>query len=123
MTEDRILIEGLTARCIIGVNHDERTEKQDVVMDLTLYADLAGAARTDAIGDAVNYREVKKKVLSFVEASSFQLLETLAEGIASVCLGHKGVERVTVRVDKPSALRFARTVGVEITRRALSRAK
>lgn len=116
MTGDRILIEGLTARCIIGINHDERRERQDVLIDIDLYADMRAPGRSDDIKDAVNYRDIKKKVLGFVESSSFHLIEALAEEIARVCLEHPSVERVRVRVDKPSALRFTRTVGVEISR-------
>lgn len=116
MTGDRILIEGLTARCIIGVNHDERRERQDVVIDIDLYTDMATPGRTDDINDAVNYREVKKKVLAFVETSEFFLIEALAEAISRLCLEEPSVEKVRVRVNKPLALRFARTVGVEITR-------
>ena len=116
MAGDRILIEGLCARCIIGVNNDERTERQDVVIDIDLYTDMATPGRTDDINDAVNYKEVKKKVLALVESSSFFLIEALAEAISRLCLEDEAVERVRVRVDKPLALRFAKTVGVEITR-------
>lgn len=116
MTGDRILIEGLCARCIIGVNHDERRERQDVIIDIDLYTDMKKPGRTDNIEDAVNYRDIKKKVLGFVEASEFFLIEALAEGISKLCLEAPSVEKVRVRVDKPMALRFARTVGVEITR-------
>lgn len=116
MTGDRILIEGLCARCIIGVNHNERTELQDVVIDIDMYTDMSVPGRTDSITDAVNYKEVKKKVLGFVESSQFFLIEALAEAIAKLCLEDPAVEKVRVRVDKPLALRFAKTVGVEITR-------
>lgn len=116
MAGDRILIEGLCARCIIGVNKDERTEKQDVVIGIDLYTDMEVPGRTDDIKDAVNYREVKKKVLRLVEGSSFFLIEAMAEAISKLCLEEEAVEKVRVRVDKPMALRFARTVGVEITR-------
>lgn len=116
MAGDRILIKGLSARCIIGVNSDERTERQDVVIDIDLYTDMAVPGRTDDINDAVNYREVKKKVLALVESSRFFLIEALAEAITKLCLEDEAVEKVRVRVDKPLALRFARSVGVEITR-------
>jgi len=116
MTGDRILIEGLCARCIVGVNHDERRELQDVVIDIDLYTDMSVPGRTDSITDAVNYKEVKKKVLGFVESSQFFLIEALAEAISKLCLEDPAVQKVRVRVDKPLALRFAKTVGVEITR-------
>ena len=113
---DRILIRDLGARCIIGVNDEERRTKQDVVINLALYADLRPAGRSDRFADAVDYRAIKKQVLQRVESSEYFLLEALAEEIAAVCLTHPGVRRVRVRVDKPSALRFARSVAVEIRR-------
>ena len=113
---DKILIKDLLARCIIGVNADERREKQDVVINVALYTDLRPAARSDDFQDAVDYRAVKKSILAEVEQSQYYLVEALAERIAEVCLKHPGVQRVQVTVEKPSALRFARSVGVEITR-------
>ncbi len=115
---DRILITDLRARCIIGVNPDERREKQDVVINLSLSADLEKAGRSDRFEEAVDYRAIKKAVLALVEDSKFFLVEALAEAIAGVCLRAAGVTRVQVRVEKPSALRFARSVGVEIVRPA-----
>ncbi len=114
---DRILIRGLTARCIVGLNPEERREKQEVAVTLALYTDLARAGASDLPGDGIDYRAVKKQVLALVERSEFHLLEALAEAIARVCLEFPLVQEVEVRVEKPSALRFARTVGVEIARR------
>ncbi len=64
----------------------------------------------------VDYRAVKKCILSEVEQSQYYLVEALAERIAGICLENPGVQRAQVTVEKPSALRFARSVGVEITR-------
>ena len=113
---DRIHIRDLRARCIVGTNPEERVNPQDVVINLTLHADLRRAGASDQIADTVDYRAVKKDVLALVEASSYQLIERLAERIAEVCLAHTGVRRVCVLLEKPGALRFARTVGVEIVR-------
>ncbi len=113
---DRIAIRDLAARCIVGINDDERREKQDVVVDLVIHADLRRAARSDAFEDTVDYRAIKKRVLSMVEGSSFRLLEALAEAIAQACLEFRGVEHVDVSVEKPGALRFARSVAIEVTR-------
>jgi FolB domain-containing protein len=74
------------------------------------------AARSDRFEDAVDYRAIKKRVLAMVEGSQCFLIECLAEKVAEVCLQNAKVERVTVRVSKPSALRFAKSVAVEITR-------
>lgn len=113
---DRILISDLTARCIIGVNDDERREKQEVVINISLRADLRKAGQTDKFADTVDYRAIKKRVLALVEDSQCYLVEALAEAVAAACLEQRAVQQVTVRVEKPSALRFARSVGVEITR-------
>ncbi len=113
---DRIHICDLLVRCILGINDSERREKQDVLINLTIYADMRKAGKSDRIEDSVDYRALKKRVLGLVESSQFFLEEALAEAIAELCLGQQGVQRVDVRVDKPNALRFARSVAVEIAR-------
>ena len=114
---DRILIKDLRARCIIGVDAEERGEKQEVLINLALSVDARKPGRSDRFEEAVDYRHLKKQVLAMAEASQFHLVEALAERVAEICLAQAGVEAVRVRVEKPSALRFARSVGVEITRR------
>lgn len=113
---DRILICDLAARCVLGVGDEERREKQEVLINLALAADLRPAANSDRFVDAVDYRAIKKRVLALVEGSAYHLVEALAEAIAATCLEDARVTAVTVRVDKPGALRFARSVAVEITR-------
>lgn len=113
---DRIIISDLKSRCIIGVNEEERREKQDVSVTISIYADLSKPGRTDSFEDAIDYRALKKRVIRLVEESKFFLLEALAEAVANACLATPGVAKVQVRVDKPSALRFAKTVAVEIVR-------
>ncbi len=113
---DKIHIRDLKLHCIIGINENERTEKQDVIINVTLYADLKKASSSDNIDDSVDYKIMKKNIISMVEKSSFFLIEKLASEIANLCLGNKMVKIVTVTLDKPRALRFARSVAVEITR-------
>jgi len=113
---DRIVIEDLLIRCIVGINEDERENKQDVVVNLTLSADMSKAGETDSIENAVNYRSVTKRIIEHVEGSSFLLVEALATSIARIIVTEFTVERVRVKVEKPGALRFTRTVGVEIER-------
>jgi D-erythro-7,8-dihydroneopterin triphosphate epimerase len=113
---DRIHISDLLVRCVLGINDRERQERQDVLINLTIYADLRRAGKSDRIEDAVDYRALKKRVLAMVESSHYFLLEALADAVAELCLDHPGVHRVEVRVDKPNALRFARSVSVEIMR-------
>lgn len=115
---DKITIQDINMRCIIGVYPDERREKQDVVVTVTLYADLSRAGRSDDVNDTVDYKSVKQAIVDLVENSSYQLVEALAQAIAEACLRFAGVKQVDVRVEKPGALRFARTVAVEISRPA-----
>jgi len=113
---DRIHIRDLGARCIVGINPEERVNKQDVNINLTMHADLSQAGASDAIEDTVDYKSVKKELLAMVEASEYLLIERLAERIAEIALRPALVQRVDVSVDKPGALRFARSVAVDITR-------
>ncbi|MGA2092333.1 MAG: dihydroneopterin aldolase [Sedimentisphaerales bacterium] len=113
---DKIRINDLLLRCIIGINDWERTQKQDVIINVTLYADLNKPCQTDNLKDSVDYKEIKKEIIAMVESSSFNLIERLAGEIAKICLAHPLVRAVQIRVDKPGALRFAKSVGVEIFR-------
>jgi dihydroneopterin aldolase/D-erythro-7,8-dihydroneopterin triphosphate epimerase len=113
---DMIHIRDLLLRTIIGINEEERRNRQDVLINVTLYADTRAAGLSDEIDDAVNYRTITKQIIKLVEESSFFLVEKLAAEIAGICVKDPRVERARVRVEKPGALRFARSVGVEIER-------
>jgi len=115
-TPDIIRITDLQIRCIIGINPEEREQKQDVIFNIALYANTQKAGQTDDINDTVNYKILKKKILSMTEGSSYYLIERLAEEAAAICFTDPKVDAVSVRVDKPGALRFAKSVSVEITR-------
>jgi FolB domain-containing protein len=114
---DRILISDLLVRCIIGVRDEERRDKQDVLINLSLSADLRKAGKSDRLEDSVDYRALTKQILSMAESSQFHLVEALAQAVADICLEHPSVQEATVKVEKPGALRFARNVGIEIVRR------
>lgn len=114
---DCIRIHDLLVRCILGINDSERRERQDVVINLSIYTDLRGPGKSDRIEDTVDYRSLKKRVLAMAESSQYFLVEALADAVAELCLGQQGVQQVGVRIEKPNALRFARSVAVEITRK------
>jgi FolB domain-containing protein len=115
---DRILIKNLLLRGILGIKPDEREKLQDILINLELVADLKVAGLSDAIDDALNYRSVTKDVIALVEDSAFHTVEKLATEIARLAILRHGAAAVTVMVEKPGALRFAESVGVEITRTA-----
>jgi D-erythro-7,8-dihydroneopterin triphosphate epimerase len=114
--QDKIYINDLQLSCIIGVNDLERTQKQDVIINVALYADLNKPCQTDNLADSVDYKKIKKEIIAMVENSSFNLIERLADEIAKICLAHSLVKAVQVSIEKPGALRFAKSVGVEIFR-------
>lgn len=113
---DRIYIEDLKLSCIIGINEDERLNQQDIVINITIFADLSKACQTDNIKDTVDYKKLKTTIVAMVRNSSYYLIERLADHIARICLEIPLIEKVIVKVDKPLALTYARTVRVEITR-------
>jgi FolB domain-containing protein len=114
---DRISVEGLRARTIVGVHEWERRERQDVSIDLDLEVDLGPAATSDDLAETVDYGALSRAVVAFAETSRCHLLERLAGSIADLVLEHSArVHAVTVRVDKPNASRLARTVAVRLRR-------
>ncbi|MCF7837286.1 MAG: dihydroneopterin aldolase [Candidatus Marinimicrobia bacterium] len=115
---DCIYLRDLTLRCLIGINPDERIHEQDVIINLALRGDFSAAGQSDDIAEALDYKSVKLAVLEHVRASRCGLLERLATEIATLCLRiAPRLKEVTVTVDKPGALRYTRSVAVEITRR------
>ena len=114
---DEIRIKDLQLRCIVGVYPEERREKQDVVIGVRMETDLGAASRSDELADTVDYKAIKKRIVTAVEASTYQLIERLAGRVAELCLEDPGVQAVEVEVEKPGALRFARTVSVTVRRR------
>jgi FolB domain-containing protein len=117
MSLDRIHIEDLAVTGIVGINPDERVTPQDVMVNVTMWVDTRPAAESDAIEDAVNYRTVAKAMIAHVESGEPMLVERLAAELAEICLdADDRIERVDVKVEKPGALRHARSVGVAITR-------
>ncbi|MEX2143386.1 MAG: dihydroneopterin aldolase [Anaerolineales bacterium] len=113
---DKIIITDLLVRAIIGVNDWERELSQDILINVEITADLSKAGVSDNLDDSVNYRTVSKKIIAHTETSQRLTVEALAADLAAICLEEQGVLAVRVRVEKPGALRFARSVGVEIER-------
>ena len=113
---DKIFIHALKTEAIIGIFDWERQVKQTVLIDLELGADIRTAALSDSIDDTLNYKALAKRVLSFVGASQFHLVEALAENIAMLILEEFGVAWVSVVLSKPGAVRSSRDVGIAIER-------
>jgi FolB domain-containing protein len=113
---DQIFIRDLLVRGIIGINDWEREKLQDILINITLYADLRPAGESDNLDLSVNYRTITKKAMAHAETVGRFTVEALANDLAAICLEDQNVQKVCVRVEKPGAARFARSVGVEIER-------
>ena len=113
---DTIFLHGLRVPAVIGIWDWERKIRQIVSIDVEMGTDIRPVAATDNIENSLNYKLVAKRLQQFVGDSSFQLVETLAEGIAEIVLGEFDVRWVEVRVNKPGAIRGASDVGVAIYR-------
>jgi 7,8-dihydroneopterin aldolase/epimerase/oxygenase len=113
---DTIFLNDLRVKTIVGIWDWERRMRQTVSIDLEMGADIRKAARTDSIDDTLDYKCIAKRIQQFVEDSSFQLVETMAEKIAATVLHEFDVPWIVVRVNKPGAIRGSRDVGVQIRR-------
>ncbi|MEN6483078.1 MAG: dihydroneopterin aldolase [Anaerolineaceae bacterium] len=113
---DQILIKDLLVRGVIGISELERSQPQDILINIVLFTDTQKAGETDDIQDCVNYRTVSKKIFAYAEKANHFTVEALANQIAKICLATPLVAGVRVRVEKPGAVRFSRSVGVEIER-------
>ncbi len=113
---DKVIIKNLLARGIIGVNDWERKHAQNILINVTLFTDTRRAAETDDINDCVNYSTMSAKLLAHAESAKRLTVEALANDLAGMCLEETGVQKVIVRVEKPGAVKFAESVGVEIER-------
>ena len=114
--KDIVYIKDLRVKTIIGIFDWERETKQEVSIDIEFPFDCKKASMNDSIEDTIDYKKICKAVIKFVEASSFQLQETLIEGIADLIKNNFEVETVKLRISKPGALRGAKDVGIIIER-------
>jgi FolB domain-containing protein len=113
---DQIIIKGLLVRGVIGITERERERPQDILINVVLFTDISRAAETDLIADCIDYSKIAKKLFAHAEKVERQTVEALASDLARLCLEENGVQGVRMRVEKPGAVRFSRSVGVEIER-------
>ncbi|MDT4761782.1 dihydroneopterin aldolase [Sphaerochaeta sp. PS] len=113
---DQVCIRNLVARGIIGINDWEREKPQEIMINVVLFADLHAAGKSDNIQDSVNYRTIAKKLLLHAESAHRFTVEALAADLARLCLDDPGVHKVRIQLEKPGAVRFSSSVGVEIER-------
>ena len=113
---DIVYIRELEIDAIIGIYDWERETKQTVSIDLEMGCDNTKAAASEDIADALDYKSVAKRLISFVEGSEFLLVETLAERIAAIVVEEFSVPWLRLRLGKPGAVTGSKDVGVIIER-------
>jgi FolB domain-containing protein len=117
MELDRIFIKDLSVSGILGIKPDERVNEQEILVNAVLWADTRPAAASDDIADAVNYRTVAKALIAHIKQGKPMLVERLVQELVDICFDlEPRISRVEMRVEKPGALRHARSVGISITR-------
>ena len=114
---DKVFIKDLLVRGIIGIREWEREKPQDILINVTVFTDISQAAKTDDIKDCVDYSALSKKLQAHAETAARLTVEALANDLAMICLKENLVKKVIVKVEKPGAVRFAKSVGVEIERK------
>ena len=114
---DRTYIKNLLVRGILGINPEERVNKQDILVNATLWADTRQAGLTDDVQYAVNYRTAAKAIIAHIEENEPLLVERLVADLARICMETNAtISAVEISVEKPGAVRFAESVGVTIFR-------
>ena len=119
---DRIHIKDLSVPGILGINPEERINEQEILINATLWADTRPAAASDDIADAANYRTITKAIIAHIRQGEPMLVERLVQEIADLIFEvEPRIEEVEVTVEKPGALRYARSVGITIRRSRVGR--
>ncbi len=113
---DKVIIRDLLVRGVIGIYEFERQIKQDILVNVDLFTDLRQAGHSDQIEDCIDYEKTALQLQLHAESAARFTVEALAEDLAQICLKIPGVVKVNLRVEKPGAVRFAKSVGVEIER-------
>ena len=113
---DKVIIRDLVARGILGVNDWEREQAQEILINIVAYADTLKGGASDKLGDCVDYRALARKARAHAESAARHTVEALANDLAELCLQDEAIHKVIVRVEKPGAVRFSASVGVEVER-------
>jgi len=108
-------LENIRLRTIVGIYEWEKKSKQDIIINVELEFDGAAAIKNDNIKDSVNYKTINKQIITLVENTNFDLIEKIAGDVLEIVMKDTKVQKATVKVDKPGALRFTDSVCVELS--------
>ena len=113
---NKIFVKDLEIEAIIGIFDWEREVKQLIKISYEVEVDIKKAFKSDNLEDTFDYKTTSKKIIKFVEKSSFQLIEALAEKISKIIMQDERVLNLSLSVSKPGALRGSKEVGLTIFR-------
>ncbi|UYZ85410.1 dihydroneopterin triphosphate 2'-epimerase [Entomomonas sp. E2T0] len=113
----KIRVKNLRLRTFIGIKEEEINNRQDVIINLTIFYSAQAAVQENEIEYALNYRTITKAIISHVENNRFALLERLTQELVDLVMQYKEVQYVEVEVDKPQALRYSDSVSVTLSGR------
>lgn len=109
-----IHITNLRLRTFIGFNPEEQEKLQDIIINVEIHYPANKLCLEDVVDGALNYKEITKKIIPYVENGRFLLLERLVSDVLAICCEHDWVSYAKVRIDKPHALRFADSVSLSL---------
>lgn len=109
-----IQVKNLRLRTFIGFNPEEKLHKQDVLIHYSFDFESVNIQKKDDVSETIDYKKINKKIISLVEQSSFDLLETLTQKVLECIMGEPRVARAQVEIEKPFALRFTDSVSVTL---------
>ncbi len=113
----KIRVKNLRLRTFIGIKEEEINNRQDVIINLTIFYSALAAVEENEIEYALNYRTITKAIIAHVENNRFALLERLTQELVDLVMEYKEVRYVEVEVDKPQALRYSDSVSVTLSGR------
>lgn len=116
MAKDTIFLRDLEIDATIGVYEWEKRIRQKVCINLEMAADITQAAASHSIDDTLDYKAVAKRIVQFVEASHYELIESLIEKVAAMLIQEYNIPWLRITISKPRAVRGARDVGITIER-------
>ena len=113
---DKVYIKGLNIQTTIGFFQWEKEIKQTLVIDLAMGWNTASAAENDELAKTLDYADISVAIERFANDNPVDLIETLAERLASYLMTQYHIPWLKLSIGKPGAVYNAQTVGVEIER-------
>lgn len=116
MSMDTLILHGLEVKARVGVFEWERRIEQTLKVDLEMAADAGAAEASDRLEDTLDYKAVARRAREFIAAADCALVETLAHRLAETLMSEFGIGWLRLSLQKPGAVRGAKSVGIVIER-------